>query len=129
MSAIVPPEQDWRPLPDDPSSFYDHAEHVRLVALGLVPELVTATGPSVAIRGSASGRALNGRSTMSAATAEKPATAKKPKSAIAGLSKAKLRAYLLSHVTVPDTVWNADYGAPEREKGETREAFIRRVLG
>lgn len=63
---------------------------------------------------------------MAAATA-KPAKAKK--SAMSGLSKAKLRAYLLAHTTIPDTAWNAGYGAqPDREKGESREAYIKRVL-
>jgi hypothetical protein len=82
--------------------------------------------------GAASGRArTEGSSTMSALAEERPATARKKsakKSAIAGLSKTKLRAYLLSHVTVPDKAWNAAYGAPEREKGESREAYIKRVL-
>lgn len=57
---------------------------------------------------------------------KKPAKAKK--SAMAGLSKAKLRSYLLEHITVPDKAWNAGYGAPVREDGENRETYIRRVL-
>jgi ribonuclease H / adenosylcobalamin/alpha-ribazole phosphatase len=57
---------------------------------------------------------------------KKPAKAKK--SAMAGLSKAKLRSYLLEHTTVPDKAWNAAYGAPAREDGENRETYIRRVL-
>ena len=57
---------------------------------------------------------------------KKPAKAKK--SAMAGLSKAKLRSYLLEHITVPDKAWNAAYGAPAREDGENRETYIHRVL-
>ena len=64
-----------------------------------------------------------------AAAAEKPAKAKKAKKpGLAGLSKAKLREKLLATPTIPDRAWNGAYGAPEREKGETREAYIRRVL-
>jgi hypothetical protein len=47
---------------------------------------------------------------------------------MAGLSKAKLRSYLLEHTTVPDKAWNAAYGAPAREDGENRETYIRRML-
>ena len=47
---------------------------------------------------------------------------------MAGLSKAKLRSYLLEHSTVSDKAWNAAYGAPAREADENREAYIRRVL-
>ena len=65
---------------------------------------------------------------MSVTSPEKPAKGKKT-SAMAGLSKAKLRAYLLAHTTIPDRAWNEAYGSPEREKGERREAFIKRVLG
>jgi ribonuclease HI len=57
---------------------------------------------------------------------KKPAKAKK--SAMAGLSKAKLRSYLLEHITVPDKAWNAAYGAPAREDRENRESYICRVL-
>ena len=57
---------------------------------------------------------------------KRPAKAKK--SAMAGLSKAKLRSYLLEHITVPDKAWNAAYGAPAREDGENRATYIRRVL-
>jgi ribonuclease H / adenosylcobalamin/alpha-ribazole phosphatase len=57
---------------------------------------------------------------------KKPATAKK--SAMAGLSKAKLRSYLLDHTTGPDKAWNTAYGAPAREDGENRETYIRRML-
>ena len=57
---------------------------------------------------------------------KKPAKAKK--SAMAGLSKAKLRSYLLEHITVSDKAWNAAYGAPARKDGENRETYIRRVL-
>ena len=58
---------------------------------------------------------------------KKSANAKK--STMAGLSKAKLRSYLLEHTTVvPDKAWNAAYGTPAREDGENRETYIRRVL-
>jgi ribonuclease H / adenosylcobalamin/alpha-ribazole phosphatase len=57
---------------------------------------------------------------------KKPANAKR--SDMAGLSTARLRSYLLEHITVPDKAWNAAYGAPTREDGENRERYIRRVL-
>ena len=57
---------------------------------------------------------------------KKPARAKK--SAMAGLSNAKLRSYLLEHITVPDKAWNGPYRAPAREDGENRETYIRRLL-
>jgi ribonuclease H / adenosylcobalamin/alpha-ribazole phosphatase len=47
---------------------------------------------------------------------------------LASLSKAKLRSYLLEHITVPDKAWNAPYGAPAREDDENRETYILRVL-
>jgi hypothetical protein len=52
----------------------------------------------------------------------------KAKSSITGLSKAKLREKLLAAPVIPDKAWVAAYGSPEREKGESREAFIRRIL-
>ena len=54
--------------------------------------------------------------------------AKAKKTGLASLSKAALRKKLLETPTIADQAWNAAYGAPEREKGETREAYIRRVL-
>jgi ribonuclease H / adenosylcobalamin/alpha-ribazole phosphatase len=57
-----------------------------------------------------------------------PAPAKANKSVMADLSKAELRSYLLEHITVSDKTWNAAYGAPAREEGETRATYIRRVL-
>lgn len=65
------------------------------------------------------------------ATEEKPATAKK-KSGLASMSKTALRKKLLACVQIPDSAWASyrqEHGLPEREKGESREAFIRRVLG
>ncbi len=59
---------------------------------------------------------------------ERPAKPAKAKVAMAGLSKLELRSYLLGHTTVPDKAWNPAYGAPARENGENREAYIRRVL-
>jgi ribonuclease H / adenosylcobalamin/alpha-ribazole phosphatase len=59
---------------------------------------------------------------------KRPKPAKAKKSGMTGLSKAKLRSYLLEHITVPDKAWNAAYGAPAREDGENRETYIRRVL-
>jgi len=62
-------------------------------------------------------RALDGYDAkLSPERAKKPAEAKK--SAMAGLSKAMLRSYLLEHITVSDKAWNAAYGAPARN-GET----------
>jgi ribonuclease HI len=57
---------------------------------------------------------------------KKPAKAKK--SAMAGLSKAELRSYLLENINVTDTAWKRAYGAPARKDGENRETYIRRVL-
>ena len=54
--------------------------------------------------------------------------ARSKKSGLNGLSKAKLREKLLASQTIPDGAWNAAYGAPAREKGESREAYIKRVL-
>lgn len=59
---------------------------------------------------------------------KKPQPVRAKKSAMAGLSKAKLRSYLLEHITVSDTAWKGAYGAPAREDGENRETYIRRVL-
>lgn len=55
-------------------------------------------------------------------------SARAKKSAMAGLSKVNLRSYLLEHKTIPDTAWNAPYGAPARENSENRETYILRVL-
>lgn len=93
-------------------SHTDLTEHLRLVSEGLVP-LDTSIN-SCPVR-----RVAERRPTM--------ARKSKSKSALP-TSKAALRKYLLAHTTVPDRAWVEGYGSPEREKGEKREAFIRRVL-
>ena len=50
--------------------------------------------------------------------------AKAKKSALSGLSKTALRKHLLERITIPDHAWNGGFGAPEREKGETREVLV-----
>jgi hypothetical protein len=133
--AVEPvPEEMWLPSIGAALSGSFHLatdEELAELAVGDTPGR---TSPGVSSSGaSAIPPTPNEGGTMSvAATAveEKPATAKKStkKSAIAGLSKTKLRAYLLSHVTVPDKAWNEAYGTPEREKGESRQQYVRRVL-
>lgn len=121
----------WLPTPGHPGSFYNATEHKRLVALGLVPEFATDGGPPdpsgqrPSEARQEAGSHTEGGTTM--AVAEKPRR-KAKKSGLAGLSKAKLRAKLLATPTIADGAWNEAYGAPEREKGETREAYIKRVL-
>lgn len=117
---------EW--VSDGDGSFFNASENSRLAALGLVPLAEPATDAVPARRQSESRQeaATQTEGVMTVATRKKPAKAKK--SAIAGLSKAKLRAYLLEHQTVPDKAWNAAYGAPAREKGETREHYVKRVL-
>jgi hypothetical protein len=127
--AAEPGADEW--VRDGDGSYFNATENRRLAALGLVPlaEPATPALPTAARRVSESRQEAAtqiGGAEMTVATRKKPAKARK--SAIAGLSKAKLLAYLLEHQTIPDKAWNAAYGAPEREKGESREAYIKRVL-
>lgn len=65
---------------------------------------------------------------MTVASPKKPT---KGKSSLASLSKTALRKKLLETVTISDSMWRAyreEHGLPERESGESRETFIRRVL-
>lgn len=72
------------------------------------------------------------------AVAEKPAPKSVPKKSPAKkktpLAKAKegsdekLAKFLLAHVTYPDSSWADRAGDKSRRKGESREAFIQRVL-
>src|SRR5262249_5625194 len=94
-------------MTDNGRDFYNASEQARLVQEGVLPRPKEENVP---------------------AATSKPKPAKAKKSAISGLSKAKLRAYLLDDATIADKAWNAAYGSPEREKGETRGAYIRRVL-
>ncbi len=131
----VRPADEWATT--NGRDFVNRTEHLRLAGLGLVPldpeiaqAAIPTSDPSAVESPSAESRVVRGpdegRKEM-AAVAEKPA--KKAKGAkFAGLSKAKLRTYLLEHTTIPDRAWNAAFGAPAREKGETREEYIRRVL-
>jgi ribonuclease HI len=56
---------------------------------------------------------------------QKPA---RKKTGLAALSASELLRKLLVVPTICDSAWNTAYGAPPREKGETRETYIRRVL-
>lgn len=47
---------------------------------------------------------------------------------LAKMSKTALRKHLLAVPTIPDRQWAQARGVPAREKGETREAYIKRVL-
>jgi hypothetical protein len=121
------PERDeW--VSDGAGSFYNRTEHERLAALGLVPLTEFAKGALPERRSEARHpvEPVTERKDMPVATPRKPAKGKK--SSLASLTKAKLREHLLSHPTLSDKVWIAAYGSPEREKGETRDAFIKRVL-
>lgn len=102
------PDDEWLPLPGSGGrDFFNATRHRELVALGLVPEL-----PSP--------------------TERRPTVAKKKDSGIASLSKTALRKKLLETITIPDKAWAAwreKHGIEAvREKGESREAYIRRVL-
>ncbi len=44
------------------------------------------------------------------------------------LPDAELAEYLLAHQTLPDATWKERAGGKSRQKGESREVFIRRVL-
>jgi hypothetical protein len=124
------PERDeW--VSDGHGSYFNAGENRRLAALGHVPLTEPAGGArrcGVERRPEARQPAVpvtrQERPMAAATTKKRPAK----KSALTGLSKAKLRTYLLEHQTIPDRAWNAAYGAPAREKGETRAAYIRRVL-
>lgn len=137
--AETEPEVWVRSTAPGPSgSFFNATENRRLAALGLVPLAPELAGDAVPPNPSglrlseapASGRAQTQRRKEMPAVAEKP-PAKKPvskKSGLAGLSKANLKAKLLATPTIPDGAWKEACGAPEREKGETREQYIKRVL-
>ncbi len=110
------PEEVW--VTDNGRDFYNATERDRLVGLGLVP------APKV-------GRAASG----GGSTFRRPQTERRPNvatksksSSLAGLSKAKLRAKLLAATTIPDKAWIGAFGSPAREKGESREQYIKRVL-
>lgn len=68
--------------------------------------------------------------TAKAPPAEKPAAKKGAKKAAEwkALPDAELAAHLLAHQTLPDRSWEDRAGGATREKGEKRDAFIRRVL-
>ncbi len=53
---------------------------------------------------------------------------KPKKSALTDLPEPELRAKLLATPTLPDRAWAPALGKPEREKGESRTAYIERVL-
>lgn len=85
-----------------PGSFHNATRSAELEALGLIQPLPER------------------RFTMPAKSAKK--------TGLASLSKAKLREKLLATQTISDGAWTHLHGNPEREKGENRESFIRRVL-
>jgi hypothetical protein len=130
--AAGPEPDEW--VSDGDGSYFNATENRRLAALGLVPLAEPAT-PALPTSAGQVSESRQQAATQTDRRQEMPAVADKPrakkpsgKSALTELSKAKLRAYLLEHTTIPDKAWNAAYGAPERQKGETRERYIRRVL-
>lgn len=58
-----------------------------------------------------------------------PAPEKAPKLSWLELPDEELAAHLLARPTIPDGSWSSRSGGKVREKGETRAAFIARVLG
>lgn len=104
-----------------PGSFHNATRAAELVALGLVPAREVAP-PRPLAEARQSRPAPERRPNVAA---EKTPTL--PKS-LQGLSKAKLRDKLLATITYPDSCWVHEYGHPQRENGENRETFIRRVL-
>ena len=141
------PEDRWVTV--NGRDFVNGTEHLRLAELGLVP-----LDPDVALAMDAALPSPSGQRPSEArhpvvpasegvkempvaekSRTRKPAKAKAKKGGLAEAtaSKAKLRAYLLDHQTVGDSAWLAyrkEHGLPEsREKGESREAFVKRVLG
>jgi hypothetical protein len=112
--------------------FVNATEHLRLADLGLVPldpAIARAAGSGRSHSESSHGAASQTeRTEMTVASPKKPA---KGKSSLVSLSKTALRKKLLETVTISDSMWKAyreEHGLPEREPGETRETFIRRVL-
>jgi hypothetical protein len=134
--AAAAPHDEWLPSGDGSSS-YNATENRRLVALGLVPlaEPVGGTAPFSAEQPRPEVRhpavtATEGGLMEAASPAKRPqdAKAKAKKSGLASLSKKSLREKLLATPTIADHAWNGAYGSPKREKGETREVYIKRVL-
>ncbi|MFL5962199.1 MAG: hypothetical protein ACJ757_04835 [Gaiellaceae bacterium] len=127
-------------LGNNRDGFFNASQQLRLMEVGTVPmdhhlgELVrdTATphprvesSPLAEVRHEAVPR-QGGE--MTVASPKKPT---KGKSSLASLSKTALRKKLLETVTISDSMWRAyreEHGLPERESGESRETFIRRVL-
>ena len=70
--------------------------------------------------------------TKNAAAARSRTQAKPGRSAkasgLAGMTDRQLRAYLLAHITVGDASWAPGRQAPPRNEGESRDAYIKRVL-
>lgn len=141
-SFLPKPEDEWLPLPgSDGRDFYNATRHRALVRLGLVPPMpdpaTAASCPAGQLseaRPSEAGAQTTRRLEMSAVT-ERPrarrARTKKTGSKFDGMSKTALRKLLLEKVTLSDAVWKSyrvEHGLPDREPGETREAFIRRAL-
>jgi hypothetical protein len=129
---LANPADEW--VSGGDGSYFNASENRRLAALGHVPLTEPAGGAVAAAQQhrpesrQEAGTHLQRRWEMTP-VAER---AKAKKSAIASLSKTALRKKLLETVTISDAMWKAyrdEHGLPEREKGETREAFIRRTLG
>jgi hypothetical protein len=112
--------------------FVNRTAHLRLAALGLIPldpEIAEASGsPARAPLESRHEAVTQRREERTMATTPQTAKSKKKKG-LASLTKKALREKLLATPTIPDHAWVGFHGSPEREKGEIREAFIRRVLG
>ncbi len=96
------------PLPGD-RDFFNLTHHLELVAADLVPPTSHHICP------------------VPRAVERRPKVAEQSKSTLP-TTKLALRKYLLEDQTVTDRAWIEAYGSPGREKGESREAFIRRML-
>lgn len=103
-------------VPEDDQRFFNLTRHLELVEAGLVPLDVSHNSCPVPW-----------------AAERRPKVASGNSGGIATLTKTALRKKLLETRTIPDRAWAAWREAKgidaSREKGESREAFIKRVLG
>lgn len=132
QTLASPQREEWVSV--NGRDFVNRTEHLRLAGLGVVP-----LDPEIAQTTASPGRSsVESRvvrdpdegAVMTVASAKNPARAKKG-GGLASLSKTALRKKLLETVTIPDGAWASyrqEHGLPDREPGETREAFIKRVL-
>jgi ribonuclease HI len=94
----------------------------------LVKDALGATPGSVAggVRGPTGRRPHMARTSASAVAADATPTVSPP--SFRELPADALCAYLLAKPTIPDAAWIARFGSPVRLRGETRAAFVIRVL-